>query len=261
MGVEEETSLERELTELLEVERFEPPAEFREQALLSDPAIYEEAAADPQAWWLRQATELLDWAKEPTRGARRVQPALLQVVRRRRAQRLRQLPRPPRRGGARRAGRLPLARRGGGGARRHLRRAARRHAALRQRPARPRDRQGRRGRDLPADDSPGRRRDARLRPHRRRPQRRLRWFLGRGGARADGVLRGQGVGHRRRRPPQGQDGARSRRRSTRRWRTSARSRRSSSSGTPARSARCERAATSGSRTRWRPPTPSARPSR
>jgi acetyl-CoA synthetase len=66
MGVEGETSLERELTELLEVERFEPPAEFRQRALLSDPSIYEEAAADPQAWWLRQATELLDWVREPS---------------------------------------------------------------------------------------------------------------------------------------------------------------------------------------------------
>jgi acetyl-CoA synthetase len=68
MGVEERTSLEQELTELLEVESFEAPAEFRSQALLSDPAIYEEAAADPQAWWLRQATALLDWAKEPTQA-------------------------------------------------------------------------------------------------------------------------------------------------------------------------------------------------
>src|SRR6476659_7578091 len=66
MGVEEKETLERELTELLEVERFEPPAEFREQALLADPAVYEEAAADPQAWWLRQAKELLDWSKQPS---------------------------------------------------------------------------------------------------------------------------------------------------------------------------------------------------
>jgi acetyl-CoA synthetase len=66
MGVEEKEALERELTELLEVERFEPPVEFREQALLSDPSVYEEAAADPQAWWLRQATELLDWSKQPS---------------------------------------------------------------------------------------------------------------------------------------------------------------------------------------------------
>jgi acetyl-CoA synthetase len=66
MGVEEQTSLERELTELLEVERFDPPEEFRARALLSDPAVYEQAAADPEAWWLRQATELLEWAKEPS---------------------------------------------------------------------------------------------------------------------------------------------------------------------------------------------------
>jgi acetyl-CoA synthetase len=66
MGVDEQTSLERELTELLEVERFDPPAEFRAKALLNDAAIYAEAAADPAAWWLRQATELLDWTREPT---------------------------------------------------------------------------------------------------------------------------------------------------------------------------------------------------
>jgi acetyl-CoA synthetase len=66
MGVEEETSLERELTELLEVERFEPPAGFAAEALLGDPAVYEEAAADPEGWWLGQARELLDWTKEPS---------------------------------------------------------------------------------------------------------------------------------------------------------------------------------------------------
>jgi acetyl-CoA synthetase len=65
MGVEEREALERDLAALLEVERFEPPQDFREGALLSDPAVYEEAAADPQAWWLRQATELLDWTREP----------------------------------------------------------------------------------------------------------------------------------------------------------------------------------------------------
>jgi acetyl-CoA synthetase len=50
--------LERELAQLMEVERFEPPPEFREQALLKDPAVYEQAAADPLAWWERQAGEL-----------------------------------------------------------------------------------------------------------------------------------------------------------------------------------------------------------
>jgi acetyl-CoA synthetase len=52
--------LERELAELLEVARFEPPGEFGEQALLKDPSVYEEAAADPLAWWERQAAAL-DW--------------------------------------------------------------------------------------------------------------------------------------------------------------------------------------------------------
>ena len=60
------SGLEQELSALLDVDRFEPPDDFREAALWSDPAIYEEAAADPQAWWLRQATELLDWAEEPS---------------------------------------------------------------------------------------------------------------------------------------------------------------------------------------------------
>jgi acetyl-CoA synthetase len=66
MATRDLTDLEEELSALLEVDRFEPPAEFRQGALLSDPAIYEEAAADPQAWWLRQATELLDWSREPS---------------------------------------------------------------------------------------------------------------------------------------------------------------------------------------------------
>ena len=39
--------LEHELAELLDQETFDPPDEFVEDALLSDPAIYEEAAEDP----------------------------------------------------------------------------------------------------------------------------------------------------------------------------------------------------------------------
>jgi acetyl-CoA synthetase len=62
------TELEQELSALLEIDRFEPPARFRERALWSDPKVYEEAAADPEAWWMRQATELLDWVEEPSAG-------------------------------------------------------------------------------------------------------------------------------------------------------------------------------------------------
>jgi acetyl-CoA synthetase len=62
------TELEQELSALLEVERFEPSVEFRERALWSDPGVYAEAAADPEAWWVRQASELLDWVEPPSQG-------------------------------------------------------------------------------------------------------------------------------------------------------------------------------------------------
>ncbi|MCW2969693.1 MAG: acetate/CoA ligase [Solirubrobacterales bacterium] len=62
MATESEISdgdqLDRELAELLEVERFEPPPEFRERALLKDPAVYEQASRDPLGWWTRQAEDL-----------------------------------------------------------------------------------------------------------------------------------------------------------------------------------------------------------
>src|SRR5215210_7677267 len=57
--------LEQELTDLLEVEKFDPPDEFREQAHWSDSSVYEEAERDPQAWWAKHATELLDWFDHP----------------------------------------------------------------------------------------------------------------------------------------------------------------------------------------------------
>jgi acetyl-CoA synthetase len=60
--------LEQELEELLAVEKFEPPEEFRANALWSHPKVYEEAAADPEGWWTRQAKELLDWDVEPSQG-------------------------------------------------------------------------------------------------------------------------------------------------------------------------------------------------
>jgi acetyl-CoA synthetase len=55
---EDGEALDRELAGLLDVERFEPPAEFRELALLKDPEVYARAAADPQAWWSEQAEQL-----------------------------------------------------------------------------------------------------------------------------------------------------------------------------------------------------------
>jgi acetyl-CoA synthetase len=60
------TDLEHELESMLDIGRFEPPASFREAANWSDPSIYEQAAADPEAFWLAQAKELLDWETEPS---------------------------------------------------------------------------------------------------------------------------------------------------------------------------------------------------
>src|SRR4030081_737781 len=64
MATEERTgkSLEEELEKLLEVEKFPPPEDFRANAVVQDPAIYEEAERDPEAFWAKQA-EALDWAE------------------------------------------------------------------------------------------------------------------------------------------------------------------------------------------------------
>src|SRR5580698_4624386 len=99
---------EERLEQLLRVEEFAPPAEFAAQAEVADAAVYEQAAADPQAWWAGQARAGLGYPVH--RGARRQQPAVLPVVRRRHAQRVVQLPRPARSGRPWRPGRLPLAR-------------------------------------------------------------------------------------------------------------------------------------------------------
>jgi acetyl-CoA synthetase len=48
----------------LESRTFPPPEEFKNDALLSDASIYDEAARDWQGFWARQATDLLDWFEE-----------------------------------------------------------------------------------------------------------------------------------------------------------------------------------------------------
>jgi acetyl-CoA synthetase len=62
----EEGTLERELEDLLEQERFEPPEDFVNDALVTDLSMHEEAEKDPAGWWLTQTKELLDWFEEPT---------------------------------------------------------------------------------------------------------------------------------------------------------------------------------------------------
>jgi acetyl-CoA synthetase len=58
-------NLEQQLEEMLDIETFDPPADFREHALLNDPAVYEEAEKDWKGWWTKQAKNL-HWFKEPT---------------------------------------------------------------------------------------------------------------------------------------------------------------------------------------------------
>jgi acetyl-CoA synthetase len=49
------------LEKLLQVEQFPPPAGFGERAAVTDPAVYEQAATDHEAWWATQARTRLDW--------------------------------------------------------------------------------------------------------------------------------------------------------------------------------------------------------
>jgi acetyl-CoA synthetase len=52
---------EQRLEQLLHVTDFPPPPEFAGHATVADPAVYEQAAADPQAWWAGQARQRLAW--------------------------------------------------------------------------------------------------------------------------------------------------------------------------------------------------------
>ncbi|UJA19733.1 acetate--CoA ligase [Thermoleophilia bacterium SCSIO 60948] len=58
-----DSNLESELEQLLERDTFAPPEDFVSNAEITDRSIYEEAAADPEAWWAERARELV-WAEE-----------------------------------------------------------------------------------------------------------------------------------------------------------------------------------------------------
>jgi acetyl-CoA synthetase len=73
MATEGQT-LERELEALLEVEKFDPPKEFAEQATVTDREIWDRAEQDPEGFWAEQAEQLhwherwdtvLDWSNPP----------------------------------------------------------------------------------------------------------------------------------------------------------------------------------------------------
>ena len=61
----QDRTLEQRLEEMLSIETFDPPKAFAEHALLSDPAVYEEAEADWKGWWVKQSRDL-HWFQEPT---------------------------------------------------------------------------------------------------------------------------------------------------------------------------------------------------
>ena len=120
----------------------------------------------------RSGIQVLDW-----------KPPHATVVHRRKAQRLRQLRRPPHQDGAAQQGRADLGRRARRPADAHLLGSLRRSAEVRERPQEAR-REARRSRgDLHAAHSRSRDRDARLHAHRRHPLRGVRRLLARIAAR------------------------------------------------------------------------------
>jgi len=64
-GAPASEDLEEHLERLGWVERFGPPEGFRQNALVSDASLYEEAERDRPAFWAKQAKSL-DWVVEPT---------------------------------------------------------------------------------------------------------------------------------------------------------------------------------------------------
>jgi acetyl-CoA synthetase len=61
MALNPAPSLGDRLEQLLQVESFPPAAAFTAAAQVRDPGGYQQAAADPEAWWATQARERLHW--------------------------------------------------------------------------------------------------------------------------------------------------------------------------------------------------------
>jgi len=59
---QESGTLEQQLESMLEVETFDPPADFVEHATITDAGIYEEAESDWKGFWEKQA-DALDWSE------------------------------------------------------------------------------------------------------------------------------------------------------------------------------------------------------
>jgi len=61
-----DAGLDRELERLLEIETFDPPADFAARANVRDRSMYEQAEADLEAYWAEQA-KALHWFTAPTK--------------------------------------------------------------------------------------------------------------------------------------------------------------------------------------------------
>ena len=151
---------------------YPPPAAAVRNAWVSGMDAYrklcDEAERDYEGFWARLARETHRAGTQPfTTDARRIERAVLQVVRGRHAQRVVQLPRPQRRSGHGDKTAIIFEADDGSVTRRHLPRAARARLPLRQRAEGARRQEGRPRRHLHADVGRRRRRDAGLRAHRR----------------------------------------------------------------------------------------------
>ncbi len=63
MSIDQQETLQNELDELLNVERFDPPPAFAAQALITDRSEHDAAEAQGAEWWAQQA-RALDWFEE-----------------------------------------------------------------------------------------------------------------------------------------------------------------------------------------------------
>ena len=168
----DQQSLEQQLEELLDVETFDPPEEFAGDG--ADHRRWHEEAATtrsrtgrsrPRRW--TGSSPGTRCSTTPTRRSTSGSPAASSTSP---TTAWTATSRPATATAWRSTGTARRAR----PARRHLRRPAPRRPAVRQRAEGPGRAEGRRRRDLPADDPRGRRGDARVRAHRRVAQRRLR---------------------------------------------------------------------------------------
>jgi len=57
--------VDREVAAVAELDLVPPPEALRERAVLTDPAVYDEAEGDWKGWWVKQAKHL-HWFQEPT---------------------------------------------------------------------------------------------------------------------------------------------------------------------------------------------------